>query len=163
MARWIPRATRRLLPGLLLVAIGLAAAPAAFADLGIDIAGFAFDPNPMTIHVGDTVGWTNSDAVNHTATADDGSWNTGTLSQGESSNGITFSTAGTFTYHCAIHSAMHGTIVVTAAPPATDTAFITAPSSQPSEAPIGVLALAALGGFVIARRRFGRSRGQAGR
>ena len=158
MARLIPRATRRLLPGLLLVAIGLAVAPTALAGLGVTIAGFAFDPSPMTVHVGDTVAWTNSDAVNHTATADDASWNTGTLSQGETSNGITFNTAGTFAYHCAIHSAMHGTIIVAAAPPATDTVAIAAPSPRSGELPIGGLALVALGGFVIGRRRFGGRR-----
>ena len=43
--------TRRLLAGVLLLAAGVATAPAAFADLGINISGFSFDPNPMTIGI----------------------------------------------------------------------------------------------------------------
>lgn len=157
MARSIQRATRRLLPGVLLVVIGLAAAPTAFADLGIDISGFAYDPNPMTIHVGETVGWTNSDTVNHTASADDGSWTSGSLQQGETSNGVRFDAVGTFPYHCAIHASMHGTIVVTAAPPATDALEPVAAAAPGDGVPLAVLALAGLAGLAIARRRFGRA------
>ena len=164
MVRSSSRVARRLLPGVLVVALGLAAAPAVFADLGIDIAGFAFDPNPMAIHVGQTVGWTNSDSVGHTATADDGSFDSGTIAPGASSAGVTFSTAGTFAYHCTIHSSMHGTIVVTSASaPQTDTLDAVLPTS--SETPFAILALAGLGGLVIGRRRFApaaKARGDVG-
>ena len=159
MARsWQP-VLRRLAPGAAVVLLLLAAAPATFADLGIDISGFAFDPNPMTIHVGDTVSWTNSDAVGHTATADDGSFDSGIIAPGTSSAGVTFRTAGTFAYHCRIHPSMHGTILVTAAPPATDTtpAAPAAPDS-PDGTALGVLAMAALGGGVIGLRRFALNR-----
>jgi len=156
MVRSSSRVARRLLPGAALLALSLAAAPAVFADLGIDIAGFAYDPNPMTIHVGETVAWTNSDGVNHTATADDGSFDSGSIAPGATSAGVTFNTAGTFAYHCRIHASMHGTVVVTSATaPQTDTLAPVGPA--PDSTPWALLALAGLGGLVLGRRRFGRS------
>jgi plastocyanin len=94
------------------LALALSAAPAVLAaDHTIDIAGFAFAPQSATIHVGDTVTWANADAQGHTATADDGSWQTGTIS-GNTSKSLTFTTAGTFAYHCSIHPTMTATITV---------------------------------------------------
>lgn len=156
MDRSVKRASRRLLPGVVLVIAGLAAAPAVFATVGVNIAGFAFAPASTTVKVGDTVTWTNSDAVGHTATADDGSFDTGTIGAGSTSNGVTFNTAGTFAYHCTIHSAMHGTVVVSASttPPPTDTFDPAAPFTD--GAPGALLMLAAIGGLAIGRRRFGR-------
>ena len=82
------------------------------ADQAVAISGFSFSPGSVTIAVGDTVTWTNSDAQAHTATADDGSWDTGTLANGASGT-ITFSTAGTFAYECSIHpQQMRGLVVV---------------------------------------------------
>lgn len=78
------------------------------------ISDFEFTPSSLTIHVGDTVTWTNDDPVSHTATAYDGAFNTGTLQKGQSDS-HTFSQAGTFTYYCRFHTFMHGTIVVLAA------------------------------------------------
>jgi plastocyanin len=54
---------------------------------------------------------TNADAATHTWTADDGSWDSGSLANGASST-HTFGSAGTFAYHCAIHPSMKGTVVV---------------------------------------------------
>jgi plastocyanin len=51
------------------------------------------------------------DSVPHTATADDGSFDTGPLEEGKLKS-ETFKRAGTFTYHCAIHPSMHGTVEV---------------------------------------------------
>src|SRR6476646_3019401 len=93
------------------------------ADHAVDIAGFAFSPQSVTVGVGDSVTWTNADAQGHTATADDASFDTGTISNG-SSKSVTFSTAGTFAYHCKIHPQMTATVVVEAAAgsaPPTDT------------------------------------------
>ena len=50
----------------------------------------------------------------HTATADDGSFDAGTLNPGESKT-VTFDTAGSYGYHCSLHPWMKGTVVVTAA------------------------------------------------
>jgi len=136
------------------------------ADHAVAIAGFAFSPKDVTVTVGDTVTWTNSDATAHTATADDGSFDTGTI--GANGTGTaTFSTAGSFPYHCKIHSSMTGTITVEAAAggsgsgsgattPPSDTDPVVAASA---EVPLGsVLAVVGAGmfAFVLARRRFAR-------
>ena len=68
----------------------------------------------MTVPVGTTVTWTNMDAVAHTTTSDTGAWDSGTLTPGASFQ-HTFTSPGTFTYHCMIHPYMHGTIVVQSA------------------------------------------------
>ncbi|HEX2756341.1 MAG TPA: cupredoxin family copper-binding protein [Candidatus Limnocylindrales bacterium] len=143
--------------GAILALVATAGASAALAaDHGVDIAGFAFSPDSITIAVGDTVTWTNGDGVSHTATANDSSFDTGTIAAG-SSRSATFSTAGTFSYHCRIHPAMTATIVVAGSttPPPTDTLDPAAASSN-GGAPWALLALAALGGLVLGRRRFAR-------
>jgi len=139
------------------LALALSVAPAVLAaDHTVDVAGFAFAPQATTIHVGDTVTWANSDAQSHTATADDGSWQTGTIS-GNTSKSLTFTTAGTFAYHCSIHQQMTATLVVTAAAPATDTAATTYAEDVGDPGP-GVLlvALGAIVGLVAGGRRFAR-------
>jgi plastocyanin len=90
------------------------------------ISDFKFTPGNLTVHVGDTVTWTNDGPTNHTATANDGSFNTGTLKQGQSAS-HTFTKAGTFAYICAIHPFMKGTIVVEAS-----SASVTTPSTTAS-------------------------------
>lgn len=105
--------------GALVGALGLGSIAVA-AGHDVAIAGFAFSPETIKVALGDTITWTNADAAGHTATADDGSFDTGTIGSG-SSKSATFSTAGTFAYHCRIHRAMTGTVVVVdAAAPATD-------------------------------------------
>jgi plastocyanin len=71
----------------------------------------AYAPNPINVGAGATVTWTNDDTIAHTSTGDDGSWNSGTLAPG-SSFSRNFPSAGTFSYHCAIHPGMIGTVVV---------------------------------------------------
>jgi plastocyanin len=76
------------------------------------IADFSFSPEPIAAKVGDTVTWTNNGPAKHTATLDsDASCSTGELEVAATA-GITFATAGTFTYHCLIHSQMKGTVTV---------------------------------------------------
>jgi LPXTG-motif cell wall-anchored protein len=82
-------------------------------DTSVTISDFKFTPASITIHVGDTVTWTNNGPSAHTATANNGSFNTGVLQKGHSGS-HTFTTAGTFTYICQIHPFMHGTVVVLA-------------------------------------------------
>ncbi len=71
----------------------------------------AFSPDAITVAVGDEVTWTNIDGIDHTVTADDDSFDSGTLGDGEDFS-FTFDEAGDFTYHCNIHSSMTGTITV---------------------------------------------------
>jgi plastocyanin len=71
----------------------------------------AFAPNPIAVSVGGTVTWTNNDSVTHTSTADGGAWNSGSIAPGATFS-RTFSSAGTFQYHCMIHPGMVGTVNV---------------------------------------------------
>lgn len=80
------------------------------------IKNFAFSPNPITIQVGDTVTWTNQDSAPHTATSDTpGLFDTGQIQQNQSKS-ITFTQAGTFTYHCSVHPNMKATLIVQGVP-----------------------------------------------
>jgi plastocyanin len=79
----------------------------------VAISGFAFNPQSLTVKEGTTVTWTNQDSTIHTVTSDTGIFNSGNLSQGDKFS-YTFTTAGTYAYHCEPHHAsMTGTIVVT--------------------------------------------------
>ncbi len=77
----------------------------------VTIKDFAFSPATLTVAVGDTVTWTNEDSATHTVTADDGSFDSGDLAQGDTFT-QTFDTAGTYAYHCAMHPSMVAEIVV---------------------------------------------------
>ena len=80
----------------------------------IIISGFAYSKPSLTVHVGDTVSWTNGDQVAHTVTNTDSAvspLSSGTLAPG-STFYFTFTKAGTFGYHCAIHPTMAGTVIV---------------------------------------------------
>lgn len=77
----------------------------------VQIVEFTYEPDPVVVQVGGKVIWQNEDTVPHTATADDGSFDTGTIEQGKLGS-ETFKEPGTFTYHCEIHPSMHGTVEV---------------------------------------------------
>ena len=77
----------------------------------VSIAGFLYGPDPIEVAVGTEVTWTNTDAAPHTATADDGSFDTGMLEEGDSGT-ATFAEAGEVPYHCTVHPEMTGTVIV---------------------------------------------------
>jgi plastocyanin len=71
----------------------------------------AFNPGTITVKAGTTLKWTNKDSVTHTVTADDNSFDSGDIAvNGTFSH--TFSTAGTFAYHCKIHPSMKASVVI---------------------------------------------------
>jgi plastocyanin len=76
---------------------------------------FAFSPATLTIKAGTTVTWKNNTSVGHTVTSDDGkSFDSGTsnpIATGATFS-FTFTTPGTFAYHCEIHPFMKATIIV---------------------------------------------------
>jgi plastocyanin len=82
--------------------------------------GDRFSPAAVTINVGESVTWTNGGG-NHNVVLADG--DVALISPSTSSWTLThtFTTAGTFSYYCAIHRAlgMTGTVSVVAAPPGT--------------------------------------------
>jgi len=81
------------------------------AAVSVEIKDFKFGTDPVEAKVGDVVGWTNGDSAPHTATLDDGSCDTGNINQGATGL-LVFNQAGTYTYHCNIHTNMKGTIKV---------------------------------------------------
>ncbi len=76
------------------------------------IAEFAFGPAELSVAAGTTVTFVNNDSAPHTATADDGSFDTGTIEPGASAT-VTVDAAGSFAYHCNFHPNMTATLTVT--------------------------------------------------
>jgi len=81
-----------------------------------------YNPNEMTVEVGDTITFRNDDAIEHTATSTNdgtdvvsptpsGAFDTGLLKVGEEKQ-IIFDKVGTFNYFCTIHPFMRGSITV---------------------------------------------------
>ena len=86
----------------------------AAASGSVTIADFTFSPTSITVDVGDTVTWNNNGPTPHSATANDGSFDTGILKKGQSGS-HTFNQAGSFSYYCRPHPYMKATVVVQAA------------------------------------------------
>ncbi len=77
----------------------------------VSIVNMSFSASSLTVTAGTTVTWTNQDAITHTVTADDNSFDSGNIASKGTYSKV-FSKAGTYTYHCKIHPGMLGTIVV---------------------------------------------------
>lgn len=71
--------------------------------------GSAFEPGNRTVSEGTTITWTNKDGTSHTVTGN--GWGSNNIGQNATFS-HTFGTAGSFPYHCSIHSGMTGTITV---------------------------------------------------
>ena len=78
----------------------------------VDIRNSSYQPNPVTVKVGTQINWHNSDNIDHTATSDSGMFDNFVNAMSAHGAPVTMTTAGTFAYHCTIHSNMRGTIVV---------------------------------------------------
>ncbi len=73
----------------------------------------SFTPSTLTVAVGTTVTFGNNDSYQHTTTADTADaiqWNN-TLNPAAMAT-VQFTAAGTYTYHCSLHPAEKGTIIV---------------------------------------------------
>lgn len=86
---------------------GAASGPVAKAGMR----NLAFTPGRIEITVGTTVEWTNNDPLQHSVTADDGSFNSPLIGTGATWR-HTFTRPGTYAYHCTPHPFMKGTVVV---------------------------------------------------
>ncbi|MDE1853701.1 MAG: cupredoxin domain-containing protein [Thaumarchaeota archaeon] len=80
---------------------------------------FGFSPDVVTVVIGvnNTVFWTNDDSAPHTATSNTGAFDSGSSGPLTSQGGtyqFTFTTAGTYYYHCSFHSWMQGKVIVLA-------------------------------------------------
>ncbi len=97
---------------LLAAAYGTSAAgSAADNTVLVTIEGSAFSPEVAVVKVGGEVVWKNKDAAIHTVTANDGSFDSGSLEQnGEYRK--KFTSPGTIKYSCDNHAWMSGSIEV---------------------------------------------------
>lgn len=82
------------------------------STVNIKILDYTFIPVQTVIKAGDTVVWTNKDTVIHSLVSDTGSeLNSGNLANGQTYS-HTFTTAGTYNYHCTIHTMMKAKVIV---------------------------------------------------
>lgn len=77
----------------------------------VTIQGFSFLPASVNLPVGGTVTWIFTGDIPHTVTSDTGLFDSGTKTRGENFT-FTFNTPGIYSYHCAIHPAMRGVVIV---------------------------------------------------
>jgi plastocyanin len=77
----------------------------------VNMSSLSFSPSSMTVTVGTKVTWKNTDNVQHSVTSDTGLFDSGLFAPGGTYS-YTFNTAGTYNYHCTIHSGMTGKIIV---------------------------------------------------
>jgi plastocyanin len=80
------------------------------ATANINIVNFAFSPNTVNINVNDSVTWTWVGSP-HSATSDTTLWDSGVFGAGHTFS-RTFTSAGSFPFHCTVHPFMTGTITV---------------------------------------------------
>jgi plastocyanin len=74
----------------------------------------SWNPSPITIKAGDAVTFRNSSAVTHNVRFEQGTAGTpaDVPNFESSSKTVTFATVGTYAYHCGIHPAMQGQVIV---------------------------------------------------
>ena len=75
------------------------------------ISNLSFQPASITVGRGSTIVWRNQDTVAHTVTAEDGSFDSGTIVAGDMFV-QKFDKVKTYTYSCGIYPEMKGTIIV---------------------------------------------------
>ncbi|HET8732203.1 MAG TPA: cupredoxin domain-containing protein [Anaeromyxobacteraceae bacterium] len=99
----------------LLAAAALVPARAALAEdarpAEIRIAQHRYEPRVITVSAGTTLRWVNEDEDPHTVTADGGAFASRGIDVHEAFT-FTFSTPGTYRYHCALHPDMTARVVV---------------------------------------------------
>lgn len=71
----------------------------------------AFLPRRVDVLAGDTVTWRNGSVLLHTVSAEDGSWDAGTLRSGDERSHA-FTATGTVAYLCRLHAGMRGEVDV---------------------------------------------------
>jgi plastocyanin len=87
-----------------------AASQPAGESVAVEIVDFGYREDDITVPVGTTVAWTNTGGAPHTVTFDNGP-DSGRLANGEVYD-RTFQRDGEFSYFCALHPQMTGTVTV---------------------------------------------------
>ena len=91
---------------------GASPSPSARTTAAVAIVDYSFKPATITVTAGTRVVWTQKDDDPHTVTADDGSFDSKGLGQGDT-YGRVFAKPGRYTYHCSAHPFMKGVVIVT--------------------------------------------------
>jgi plastocyanin len=133
---------------LVLAVVFIAVTIARAASASVTIENLAFSPGTISVTAGDTVTWTNKDAVPHTVTSDTGAFDSpigigGVLT-------LKFPTPGTFAYSCTIHPQMHGTVIVAAAAAGSNPSNGAAPAQGSPSGGAGTTASAPAAGSGVA-------------
>ncbi|WP_457112603.1 cupredoxin domain-containing protein [Marmoricola sp. URHA0025 HA25] len=99
----------------------------------VAIMNYAFSPAELNVEVGDTVTWTNMDTAPHTVTVTSGpvKFASANLAKGQTFS-YTFTTAGTYSYYCAVHPDMVAKVVVSG----TSTTPTPTPTPTPTDPPM---------------------------
>ena len=112
---WIAGVAMPVIIAMLLLVAGSSRAAASdqpsAANVAVKIDNFVFGPQAITVPVGTTVTWTNSDDIPHTAVSTDGVFKSKVMDTDEKFS-YTFTKAGTYSYYCSVHPKMTGQIVV---------------------------------------------------
>ncbi|MGB0385402.1 MAG: cupredoxin domain-containing protein [Ardenticatenaceae bacterium] len=95
------------LVALFLAASTLVTSAASHENVQISALDFEFAPQAVTITAGHTVTWTNDGNAPHTVTGSDDSWDSGTMSSGDTYS-FTFNEPGTYQYYCRFHGTADG-------------------------------------------------------
>jgi len=77
----------------------------------VTIENMQFNPPQLSVHRGDRIVWVNKDLFPHTATADNRSFDSGSIDAGSSWSFVA-GKAGKFGYSCTFHPTMKGTLTV---------------------------------------------------
>jgi plastocyanin len=134
---------------MLLLGAGIAQA----ASTTVDASEFQFSPKTISIDPGGSITFDNTGNEAHTATADNGSFDTGNLDPGDSKT-ITIKAPGTYPFYCKYHggpggTGMSGTITVGKGGPVGTTPQTATPLPLIAAAGAGLL----IAGLVLGRRR----------
>jgi plastocyanin len=98
----------RILTAIALCALGSVSAHAEIITVTIDK--LVFEPAEVRARIGDTIVWNNKDAMVHTATASDKSWDV-TIGPGKTGR-LALQKPGDIAYFCRFHPNMKGRVVV---------------------------------------------------
>jgi plastocyanin len=100
---------------LFLAASCLLALPAFAETKSITMKSISFDPKVLELIEGDSVEWVNKSYTDHSATSENGAFDTGLIAPSKTTKAVVFPKAGHFAYHCSMHGkSMSGILEVKA-------------------------------------------------
>lgn len=94
--------------------LGAAASADSPAEVKVSIVNMGFSPATLTVAAGTQVTWVNRDPDAHSVESNDKGFTSSPMLNTGDKYSYTFTTPGTYAYHCAVHAAMTGKVVVTA-------------------------------------------------